>query len=600
MCGIIGYVGKKNIGDVIIHGLEAVEYRGYDSAGISVIDNNKIRTVKSVGKIENLKKKLKKVDLNNSVCGIGHTRWATHGEVSELNAHPQVVNRVSVVHNGIIENYKEIERELKDKYTFKSETDSERVAALIDSFYDGSNQVEAINKAIHKLTGSYAIGVIFEGVPKIYGVRKDAPLILGIGSKEHFIASDISAIIDYTNKYIYLDDNEIVEADKDFNIYYDGIIINKKIETAKWDMETANKNGYDHYMLKEINEQEELSKKLYSKYIPNDNFSDLVIDLTKYKRIDFVACGSAYNASLIAKYFADKYCSSKDFYVNCYAASEYRYTNHYFDKDVLVVLISQSGETADTLAVLRMCNSKDIDTLAIVNVVSSTIAREAKFVMPMLAGPEICVATTKGYFSQSYLCSLLMLKYMYSKRIIKKDEVLKIFEEFKKLPQLIKKVIENPNYKTIAKAIYKSDDIYYIGRGIDIYSCYEASLKLKEISYIHSECFAAGELKHGPIALLSKNTPVIALMTEFSVYEKTLSNVLEAKSRKAKIIIIRKESINIDKNVADYEIVIPLTTEYVQNLLLMVSCQLLSYEVAKLRKCDIDKPRNLAKSVTVE
>ena len=247
-----------------------------------------------------------------------------------------------------------------------------------------------------------------------------------------------------------------------------------------------------------------------------------------------------------------------------------------------------------------MCNSKCIDTLAIVNVVSSTIAREAKYVMPMLAGPEICVATTKGYFAQSYLCSLLMLKYMYSKRIIKKDEVLRIFEEFKKLPQLIKKVIENPNYKIIAKAIYKSDDIYYIGRGIDIYSCYEASLKLKEISYIHSECFAAGELKHGPIALLSKNTPVIALMTEFSVYEKTLSNVLEAKSRKAKIIIIRKESINIEKNVADYEIVIPLTSEYVQNLLLMVSCQLLSYEVAKLRKCDIDKPRNLAKSVTVE
>ena len=421
MCGIIGYVGKKNIGSVIIHGLECVEYRGYDSAGISVLDNNKIRTVKSVGKIENLKKKLKKIDLNNSTCGIGHTRWATHGEVSELNAHPQVVNKVSVVHNGIIENYKEIERELKSKYSFKSDTDSERIAALIDSFAASVVFCNWYIKAIHKLKGSYAIGVIFEGVSKIYGVRKDAPLVLGIGSKEHFIASDISAIIDYTNKYIYLDDNEIVEADKDFNIYYDGVIIKKKIETASWDRETANKNGYDHYMLKEINEQEELAKKLYSKYIPNDKFSDLVIDLTKYKRIDFVACGSAYNASLIAKYFADKYCSSKDFYVNCYVASEYRYTNHYFDKDVLVVLISQSGETADTLAVLRMCNSKDIDTLAIVNVVSSTIAREAKFVMPMLAGPEICVATTKGFFSQSYLCSLLMLKYMYKKNIINKD-----------------------------------------------------------------------------------------------------------------------------------------------------------------------------------
>ena len=282
-----------------------------------------------------------------------------------------------------------------------------------------------------------------------------------------------------------------------------------------------------------------------------------------------------------------------------YASSEYRYTNHYFDNDVLVVFLSQSGETADTLACLRMVKEEGVDTLAIVNVTSSTIAREAKYIMPMLAGPEICVATTKGYFSQSYLCSLLMLKYMYKKNIINKDEVDRILKEFIKLPKYVEKVI-NIDYKNIAKSIYKNEDIYYIGRGIDIYTCYEASLKLKEISYIHSECFSAGELKHGPIALISKGTPVIALLSEFSVYEKTVSNIIEAKSRGAKIITIRKESINIDKNISDFDIVVPLTSEYIQNLVIMVACQMLSYEVALLRKCDIDKPRNLAKSVTVE
>lgn len=601
MCGIIGYRGKRNVKNVLVNGLETLEYRGYDSAGIAVLENKKIRVIKSVGKIEDLRNKLKKYELDKSICGIAHTRWATHGKVCEENSHPHKVGKVCLVHNGIVENYKEIESKLKDKYEFKSETDTERVAALLDSYYDGTNEIEAIDKTIKELTGSYALAIMFDDNDKIYGVKKDAPLVLGVGDKEFFISSDISAILPYTPEHIILEDNEIVEISSNkFDIYYNGVIIYKKIDIATWNIEEAQKGGYEHFMLKEIEEQEEVAKKLYAKYIEDDDFSDLVVDLSKYKRIDFVACGSAYHASLVAKYFVDKYCTTRDFYANCYVASEYRYSNHYFDSDVLVVLLSQSGETADTLACLRMCKEENVDTLAIVNVVSSTIAREAKYVMPMLAGPEICVATTKGYFAQSYICSLLLLKYMYRMRLINKEEKDRILEDFKKLPKLIKKVIEIPSYKEIAKSIYKNNDIYYIGRGIDIYSCYEASLKLKEISYIHSECFAAGELKHGPIALISKNTPVVALLSEFSVREKTISNIIEAKSRGAKVIVIRKESINLELSIFNYEIVVPLISEYVQNLLIMVACQLLAYEVAKFRKCDIDKPRNLAKSVTVE
>ncbi len=599
MCGIIGYKGKRNVKDVLISCLQMLEYRGYDSSGLAVIKNNKIRVTKCVGRIENLKEKVSRYDFDNSVCGIAHTRWATHGKVSEENSHPHRVGNVVLVHNGVIENYKEIEDLLIKKYKFKSETDSERICALIDSFYNGNNELEAIEKATSMLKGSYSLGIMFEGKNKIYGIKKDTPLVLGIGNKEFFLASDICALLPYTKEFIILDDNEIVEIGDNFNIYYDGIIIYKKIETADYDVEEAMKNGYEHFMLKEINEQVDISRKLYSKYITNENINDLIIDLDKYKRIDFVGCGSAYNASLVAKYFIDKYCTNGEFYANCYASSEYRYMNHYFDKNVLVVFLSQSGETADTLACLRMCNEEGIDTVAIVNVISSTMAREAKYVLPMLAGPEICVATTKGYFSQSYICSLLVLKVMYKRKIINREELTRILEDFNKLPKYIDEVI-NKNYKIIADSIYKNKDIYYIGRGIDIYACYEASLKLKEISYIHSECFASGELKHGPIALISKRTPVIALLSEFSVCEKTINNICEAKARGAKIITIRKESINIDKNLSDYDIVVPLVSEFVQSILIIIACQMLSYEVAKLRKCDIDKPRNLSKSVTVE
>lgn len=598
MCGIVGYTGKRNAKDVLITCLRMLEYRGYDSAGIAVVENNKVRVIKSVGKIDNLEQSVSRYDLSTSTIGIGHTRWATHGKVTLENAHPHKVGKVTLVHNGVIENYKEIDEKL-NKYEFKSETDSERVCALIDSFYNGHNEIEAIKKATSLLKGSYALGIIFEGNNKLYGIKKDTPLVLGIGTNEYFLASDISAFLKYTKEYIVLDDNEIVEIGNSFNIYYEDKQIYKKIEYTDYDLEEAMKNGYEHYMLKEINEQIDISRKLYSKYINDDNFSDKLIDFSKYKRIDFIGCGSAYNASLIAKYFIDKYCTNANFYCNSYMASEYRYTNHYFDKDVLTVFVSQSGETADTLASLRMCNSEGVDTVAIVNVLTSTMAREAKYVLPMLAGPEICVATTKGYFSQSYICSLLVLNLMYKTGLIDKEKLSSIFDEFKKLPENIEKVI-NQDYKKVAKSIYKSEDIYYIGRGIDIYSSFEGSLKLKEISYIHSECIGAGELKHGPIALISKDTPVIALLSEFSVAEKTINNINEAKSRGAYVVTIRKESINVDKKLSDCDIVVPLTNEFIQNLLIIIACQLLSYEVAKLRKCDIDKPRNLSKSVTVE
>lgn len=600
MCGIVGYKGKKNVKDILISGLETLEYRGYDSSGVAIHDGEKVNIVKSIGKIVNLKEKLKEHKFKKQICGIAHTRWATHGKVTEENSHPHKVGRVTLVHNGIIENYKDIEEELKNKYEFKTETDTEKIAALIDSYYDGDNEIEAIEKTFDMLKGSYALAVIFDGKENIYGVKKDAPLLLGIGEDEYFLSSDISAILEHTKEHIVLEDNEIVEISEDYKIYYEGILLNKDIQTATWNIEEAQKNGYDHFMLKEIEEQEELSKKLYAKYIEEDNFSDSVVDLTKYKKVDLVGCGSAYHASLIAKYFADKYISTSKLNVNCYVASEYRYQNHYYDEPTLVILFSQSGETADTLACLRMCNENNVDTLAVVNVISSTIARESKYVMPMLAGPEICVATTKGYFAQSYICSLIMLKYIYKTKGIDKKELLRIFEEFRKLEKNISKVIKDETYKEIAKSIYKDEDIYYIGRGIDLYSCYEASLKLKEISYIHSECFASGELKHGPIALISDQTPVISILTELKVADKAMSNIIESSSRGAKTIVIKKDEIQIEESQINYVINVPTTSEYIENLLIIVACQLLAYEVAKLRGCDIDKPRNLAKSVTVE
>jgi len=603
MCGIVGYKGYRNVKEVLIDGLKTLEYRGYDSAGISLMQNNKIKTIKSIGKIKFLEEKLKKTNILNSTMGIAHTRWATHGKVNELNSHPHSNGKITLVHNGIIENYKEIEKDLiKKGYKFKSETDSERIAALIDSYCKNNDILIAIEKSLKILRGSYSLLIMTEDdVENIYAVRKDAPLILGIGEKENFLSSDLSAIIPYTKKYIILENEEIVKFNEENpEIYFNGVIINKKINIASWNVEDAQKQGYKHFMLKEINDQIELSDKLLLKYISNGKINDDIVDISKYEKIDFVACGSAYFASLVGKYFLEKYLINKDFNCEFEVASEYRYKSHNYDRKTLVILISQSGETADTLACLRHAKENGIDTLAIVNVVSSSIAREAKYIIPMIAGPEICVATTKGYFSQTYIIILLILKALYKNKKITSNNFKDIIKEFNNLSSNVKKVINIKNYKKIAKSIYKEEDMYYIGRGKDNYICEEASLKLKEISYVHSECFKAGELKHGPISLITDNTPVICILTDEDLSEKMISNIVEASSRGGKAIILKTNKIKIDKSVYNYIIEVPDTTVFLEPLLIIVAAQLLAYEVANLRKCDIDKPRNLAKSVTVE
>lgn len=604
MCGIVGYVGNKNVIDVLINGLEALEYRGYDSSGIALLSGEDYKVIKSVGKILNLKEAIKDKKFDKINMGIAHTRWATHGEVNEINCHPHTVNNVTLVHNGIIENYKELKTMLERKgYVFKSNTDTEVACALIDSFYE-NDPIEAIEKAIKEIRGSYAFLLMFKkDKENLYAVRKDSPLIVGIGKNENFVASSISALLKYTKKHFFLNENEIVKVNKKETLtYFEGNLIEKEIEYAEWNVEEAEKQGFDHYMIKEINDQIELLDKINSKYLNDLEFSDDVVDLSKYNRIDIVACGSAYYAGLVGKHLMEQHAACKDgkLFISSDVASEYRYKKRYYDNKTIVIVISQSGETADTLASLRMANKEGVDTLAIVNVPSSTIAREAKYVMPMLAGPEICVATTKGYFSQVQILSLLALKLSEAKKGITSQERKKIIKELRGLKDKLTSVINNKKYITIANKIFDRDDIYFIGRGLDANIIIEASLKLKEISYIHSEAFQSGELKHGPIALIDKKTPLFALVTDKSLKEKSVSNIVEAKTRGAYVTIITTNKIKIDKNAYNNIIAIPSVHDFNQALIAIIPFQLLAYYIAKARGCDIDKPRNLAKSVTVE
>ncbi len=604
MCGIIGYVGNKKVIDVLIQGLEALEYRGYDSAGVALLNNGEYKIIKSVGRIENLKKEVNKYEIENSNIGIAHTRWATHGEVNEINCHPHIVNDVILVHNGIIENYKDLKSMLEDKgYTFNTATDTEVACALIDYYYRDNNEMDSIKKAVKSIRGSFALLIMFKNDKEnLYAVRKDSPLIVGLGEAENFIASSISAILGYTKKYFLIEENEIVIInDKDYKILLNNKEISKEIKTAEWNKEEAEKQGFEHYMLKEINDQIELLDKINSKYLNNYSFSDDLIDISKYERIDIVACGSAYYAGLIGEYLIDQTANEAgNIIVSSEVASEYRYKKHYYNKKSLVIVISQSGETADTLASLRMAKENGVDTLAIVNVPSSTIAREAKYVIPMLAGPEICVATTKGYFSQTQILSLLALKICEKNRVLSKRELKNIINESRSLKKYLQPVIKADIYEVIANEIFNKEDIYFIGRGIDSKIIMEASLKLKEISYIHSEAYQAGELKHGPIALIEKDTPLIALITSENLKEKMISNIVEAKTRGAYVIVVSTEDLEIDSSVYDYMIKIPKVNEFIEPLLAIVPFQLIAYFIAKKRGCDIDKPRNLAKSVTVE
>ena len=590
MCGIIGYIGTKSPIETLINGLKCLEYRGYDSAGIALKEKDQIEVIKSVGKIVNLEEKLKNQELIPSHLGIAHTRWATHGKPSEKNAHPHTVGIVTLVHNGIIENAEELREKLKKEgVTFNSETDTEVITALINKYYE-NNPVEAINKALDEVKGSYALGILFQGSDDLYAVRKDSPLIVGLGKEENFIASDIAAIIDYTNKYLLLEEREIAHITKNkVTITKDGKTVEKEVQTTNMERDAKDKCGYDHYMLKEIMEEPVVLEKTFKPYLEN---LDKLPNLTDYEEIHIVACGSAMYAGMIGKALLEEYANTK---VEIDVASEYRYKNIIYDRKTLVILISQSGETADTIAAMRKAKENKVETLAIVNVKTSTIARESDNQIFIEAGPEIAVATTKAYILQVGIMALLAYKTALTKGLVKEEH--KVLEEAEKLPRLIKEVLDRRDeYKKIAKEIYTSEDIFFIGRKIDYATSMEGSLKLKEVSYIHSEAYQAGELKHGTISLIEEGMPVFAIITEEEIKDKTVSNIEEVKSRGAKTIIISNESWDNQK----LQIVVPKISPYFQPILIVPTLQLIAYETAKLRGCDIDKPKNLAKSVTVE
>lgn len=581
MCGIIGYVGEKRFSiDVIIDGLKHLEYRGYDSAGIAYVKDNNVVIEREVGRISNLESVLKK---DTSHIGIGHTRWATHGKPTKENAHPHKVGNITLVHNGIIDNFMELKNTLMSEgYTFKSDTDTEVAAAYIDSLYKENNDmIKSLSICVNKFLGSYAFGIINElETDVLYALRKDSPLIIGVGENENFIASDVPSILKYTNKYIDIENDEIVKITKDEVTVYDKNcnIINKEISVFEGDANLVEKNGYETYMLKEIHEEAEVIKKTSE--------ASIDFDITKYDEIDIVACGSAYHAGLVGKYMIEKLCNIK---VNVCIASEYQYDKHFYKGKTLVIAISQSGETADTKKCVNIANDMDVDTLGIVNVKGSSIARICKHVIYTLAGPEIAVATTKAYLAQ--ITTLILLAVKNSKEKINT-------EDLQKLPYYIETLI-NKDYTSLANMLHTKDDIYFIGRGIDYALCMEGSLKLKEISYIHSEAYAAGELKHGTISLISEGTPVIVVATSDELYLKTISNAKEAKARGAYVILVTDKEV-INEGVYDELISIPKVTEELRPILTIIPLQLISYEVAKLKGNDIDKPKNLAKSVTVE
>ena len=592
MCGIIGYIGKDKCIPKIISGLESLEYRGYDSSGISYIINDEIKIEKEVGKIENLKKI---INMNEeSYIGIGHTRWATHGKPCKVNSHPHQSGKVTLVHNGIIENYEELKKNLKG-YHYISETDSEVVASLIDSLYKKDNDmVKVLNSLKDYLIGSYALGILIEDSDKLYAIRKDSPLIIGVSETGNFIASDVPAILKYTNKYYLLDNDEytILEKDK-VTIYHDGKVVEKDLFTFEGSIDSAMKNGYDHFMLKEIYEQKDVVLKTIKNYLDIKSLNELLNGLENYTGIDIIGCGSSYHVGMASKNLIMKYGKIP---VNVEIASEYRYQEHFYTDKHLVILISQSGETADSLAVLRQVKEKKIDTLAIVNVIGSSIAREADKVIYTKAGPEISVATTKAYSCQFIILSLIAF-YLGLKNHLLEKENINIYYDLEKQ---ISSILENTtDTKEVANMIHDKKDIFYLGRKIDYSLCMEASLKLKEISYLHSEAYMAGELKHGTISLIDDNAPVISIITDDSIFLKTLSNVKEVCARGAISIVISNREIE-DKNIYQKLILVPKVSEFIEPILVIIKCQLIAYYVAKMNGCDIDKPKNLAKSVTVE
>ena len=608
MCGIVGYVGNKGAKSFLIDGLSKLEYRGYDSAGIAVLDGTSISLAKQKGRLSNLEGALKSKSSEGTI-GIGHTRWATHGEPSDRNSHPHKSSKgdIAVVHNGIIENYLELRKWLiSEGYEFFSETDTEVVPNLIHYYYEG-NLFEAVVKATKKLEGSYALGVVCgDEQDKLIAVRKDSPLIVGLGNGENFIASDIPAVIKYTRDVYLLDDNEFVVMDRNgvSILSANGERIDKNIYKVTWSEDAAEKGGYDSFMLKEIHEQPKAIKDTISSRVSIENgvfFDDFKLskqDLDNVDRVFIVACGTAYHAGLMGKTLIERMAKIP---VEVDIASEFRYRNPLVTEKSLVIIVSQSGETADTLAALRDCNRIGARTLAITNVVGSTISREANDVIYTMAGPEIAVASTKAYTTQVVVMHLLALYFGKIKGILEETKEKEIVRALLILPDRIEKLLEEKeNIEDIARLLAKEEDLFFLGRGMDYALALEGSLKLNEISYIHCEAYAGGELKHGTIALIEPGTKVIGLFTQGDLKDKMVSNMVEVKARGANIIGLGYHGEELDKSVFDYEIRIPQISDIVAPVLAVVALQLLAYYTAKEKGCDIDKPRNLAKSVTVE
>lgn len=608
MCGIVGYLGPKNASEVIVDGLSKLEYRGYDSAGVAVCNDGELEIRKFKGRLAVLAEDIEKNEMKGNL-GIGHTRWATHGEPSDVNSHPHfnMDKTIAVVHNGIIENYMELKEELKeDGVEFRSETDTEVIAHLVDKYYEG-NLLDAVYKTVARLRGAYALGVICkDNEDELVAVRKDSPLIAGVGEGENFIASDIPALLKYTRKVYFLENGEVVHIKGNELKIYDAERnpVEKEIYDVKWDIEAASKGGYDCFMLKEINEQPEGVKNTLERRI--DENGNIVLDgihLTKedldnINRIYIVACGTAYHAGLLGKNALEKYLKVP---VITDIASEFRYSDNFVDEHSLVILVSQSGETADTLAVLRDSKAKGAKILAITNVVGSSISREADEVFYTWAGPEIAVASTKAYTTQITSLYMIALNFALEKGTITREEYLSTIEKMKKLPEKIQKVLDNQDkIKETAERIVSKEHVFFLGRGVDYSLAMEGSLKLKEVSYIHSEAFAAGELKHGTIALIEEGTPVISIATQENLFEKMVSNMQEVKARGAFVASIAQEHNRSVEKVSDEVIYIPNCDDMLVPIVAVVPMQLLAYYVSTMKGLDVDKPRNLAKSVTVE
>lgn len=612
MCGIVGYIGDNQAAPLLLHGLSKLEYRGYDSAGIAVRDEatGNIQIIKAKGRLHALEEKTDNGHAVIGDCGIGHTRWATHGEPSEVNAHPHCTEDKSVVlvHNGIIENYQEIKEKLaKAGYTFYSETDTEIAVKLIDYYYKKTeNPLEAITRAMLRIRGSYAFGILFKDYPgKIFAARKDSPLIIGKNETGHFIASDVPAILDSVRNVYYIDNLEIAELSREEVHFYDidRNEIEKELVEIKWNEEAAEKGGYEHFMLKEIFEQPKAVRDTFNAYIRDGriDFSSVGLDddaIKNLERVYIVACGSAYHVGIAAKYVIE---SMSNICVEVDLGSEFRYRNPKLAKNSIVIIISQSGETADSIAALRLAKEKGVPVLGVVNVVGSSIARESDYVLYTYAGPEIAVATTKAYSTQLIAMYLLAVQAGHVQGVITEEQYVAYLKEIATLPDKIQKVLDDKErIQWFASKYANAKDVFFIGRGLDYAICLEGSLKMKEVSYVHSEAYAAGELKHGTISLIEDGTLVISVLTQSELYEKTISNMVEVGSRGAYLMAVTTYGNYNIEDAANFTVYVPKTEECFATTLAIIPLQLMGYYVSVARGLDVDKPRNLAKSVTVE